>query len=80
MTQAANDDRRFCVYADHAGRHHARVLHEPSFEAAAVAYLEDLTVASDDEEAIRIIVRDLDGGDEHCFCVDKETGETASCG
>lgn len=81
MTQAAaNDDRRFIVHADHAGLHHARVVHEPSFEAAAVAYLEDLAIAPEDDDIIRVIVRDLDGGGEHCFRVDLETGETAPCG
>lgn len=80
MTQAANDDRRFSVWADHAGRHHARVVHEPSLEAAAVAYVEDLAIAPEDDEAIRVIVRDLDGGGEHCFRIDLETGEAAPCG
>lgn len=80
MTQAANDDRRFSVYARHAGPHHARVIREPTFEAAAVAYVEDLVIAPDDEDAISVIVRDVDTGGEHCFRVDLETGETASCG
>jgi hypothetical protein len=81
MTQsAANDDRRFSVHARHAGSHHARIVHEPTFEAAAVAYVEDLAIAPDDEEEITVIVRDLDGGGEHCFRIDLETGETAACG
>ncbi len=77
---AANDDRRFSVYADHAGRHHARVVREPSFEAAAVAYVEDLAIAPDADAPIKVIVRDLDGGGEHCFRIDLESGETTPCG
>ena len=80
MSQAANDDHRFSVYARHAGPHHARIVHEPSFEAAAVAYVEDLAIAPEHGEEISVIVRDLDTHHEHCFRVDLETGETASCG
>lgn len=79
MTQAAADSRLFSVRARHADAHEARVLEESSFEAAAVAYLEDLSVQSADDE-IRLIVRDMDSGHEHCFRVNLDTGETASCG
>lgn len=76
MTQ---DDRRFSVHARHEDRHRARVVVEPSFEAAAVAYAEDLPHVGAAPE-ISLIVRDLDSGHEHCFRIDLETGETASCG
>jgi len=74
MTQA---DRRFSVHARH-DHHRARVVTEASFEAAAVAYVEDLHGAAEPE--ISLIVRDLDSGHEHCFRVDLETGEAAPCG
>lgn len=80
MTDVANDDRRFSVWARHAGPHHARVIHEPSYEAAAVAYVEDLAIAPDEGEDIQVIVRDLDSHHEHCFRIDLESGETAACG
>lgn len=80
MAQADNDDRRFSVHARHAGPHHARVVHEPSYEAAAIAYLEDLAIAPGDDGEISVVVRDLDTGGEHCFRIDLETGETAPCG
>jgi hypothetical protein len=80
MAQADNDDRRFSVHARHAGPHHARVVHEPSYEAAAIAYVEDLAIAPDDDGEISVVVRDLDTGGEHCFRIDLETGETAPCG
>lgn len=79
MTNAANDDRRFSVHARHLGRHQARVIHEPSFEAAAVAFVEDLAVWPEEDE-VSLMVVDLDGGGEHCFRVDLSTGETAPCG
>ena len=44
MTQAA-ETRPFSVHARHVGSHHARVLEETSFEAAAVAYVEDFHAA-----------------------------------
>ena len=80
MTQAANDDRRFSVHARHAGPHHARIIQEPSFEAAAVAYVEDLAIAPDEDGDISVVVRDLETHHEHCFRIDLETGETAPCG
>jgi hypothetical protein len=72
--------RRFSVRARHVDGHHARILEEASFEAAAVAYLEGIVEMSGDDTAeLRVIVRDLDSGHEHCFTVDLETGETEPC-
>ena len=79
MTQSADTDRRFSVHARHEDRHRARVMTEPTFEAAAVAYVEDLPHGDADAE-ISLIVRDLESGHEHCFRVDLETGEAAPCG
>jgi len=78
MAQPAQDLHRYRVHARHVDQHHARVLEEASFEAAAVAYVEDLhDVPADD--AISVIVRDLDGGHEHCFTIDLETGDAEPC-
>ncbi len=63
--------RRFRVHARHVDAHHARVLMERSFEAAAVAYVEDLHVVSDEPD-IRVVVHDLDRGHEDCFRIDIE--------
>ena len=79
MPHAAAEPRRFRVHARHVEAHHARVLEERSFEAAAVAYVEDLHAIGDQPE-ISVIVREVDSGHEHCFRIDLETGETASCG
>ena len=75
----ASESRRFSVHARHVEAHHARVLEERSFEAAAVAYVEDLHAISDEHE-ISVIVRELDSGHEHCFRIDLDTGDSAACG
>jgi len=70
--------RRFSVHARHVGAHHARVVVERTFEAAAVAYVEDLHPPGEDE--ISVIVRDVDTGHEQCFRIDLDTGAAAPCG
>jgi len=75
----ANDDRRFRVHARHQDRHHARTISEPSFEAAAVAYVEDHPLAVDDDNELSVVVVDVDTGHEHCFRVDLVTGATQPC-
>jgi Family of unknown function (DUF5961) len=72
--------RNFRVHARHVDRHHARLVTETSFEAAAVAYLDDYPQMPDDEPAVSIVVHELATGHEHCFRVDFDTGEMASCG
>jgi Family of unknown function (DUF5961) len=80
MTQPAANSRSFSVHARHVNPHDARVVQEASFEAAAVAYAEDLHVAPNDGDEVALIVRDLETGHEHCFKVDLASGETAACG
>jgi hypothetical protein len=72
--------RTFHVRARHLDAHHASTLTEPSFEAAAVAYVENLHDLPGGDEAISVIVRELDTGHEHCFRIDLESGETSPCG
>ena len=84
MARGGMDDRRFHVCARHVPRHHARVVVAASFEAAAVGYLEDVSsvIVAEDEtaaEEIQVIVRDLDGGHEHCFRIDLESGAASPC-
>ena len=77
MSQAVT--RQFSVHARHIDAHHARTLEEKSFEAAAVAYVEDLHEIGDEHE-ISVIVRELDSGHEHCFRIDLDSGDTQPCG
>jgi hypothetical protein len=77
MPDTAND-RLFSVHARHVDHHHARTLSERSFEAAAVAYVEDLHDIGAETE-ISVIVRDVASGREHCFLIDIDTGEAAPC-
>jgi hypothetical protein len=81
MTKAENT-RRFRVYARHLDSHHARFVDETSFEAAAIAYVEDgdLPLPAGDDGAMRVIVHDVGTGREHCFRLDLATGETKPCG
>jgi hypothetical protein len=71
--------RIFRVHARHVDVHHSRTLRETSFEAAAVAYAEDLHVLPADGEEISIVVREIESGREHCFMVDLQSGETSDC-
>ncbi len=72
-------NRPFRVRARHLESHHARTMTEPSFEAAAVAYVEDLHELPVDGEAVSVIVHELESGREHCFRIDLESGETSAC-
>jgi len=60
--------------------HHARILEEASFEAAAVAYVEDFHPPVADDSGISVVVRELGTGHEHCFRIDLESGDAAPCG
>jgi len=72
--------REFRVRACHIDTHHARLVKETSFEAAAVAYVENHPYAPDEDHEIRVVVQEVSSGHEHCFKVDLETSETAFCG
>jgi hypothetical protein len=79
MPHASSETRTFRVHARHIDAHHARVLEEASFEAAAVAYVEDFHPPMTDEHEISVIVCEVGTGHEHCFRVDLDSGETAPC-
>ncbi len=80
MTPAAHATRQFSVHASHVDAHHARTLREASFEAAAVAYVEDFHPPMIDSHEISVIVRDIATGHQHCFQIDLESGAAAPCG
>ena len=69
MSDTENSTRRFRVRARHEDIHHGRIIDEPTFEAAAVAYAEHLPVHADEGRAISIIVRDIESGHEHSFMI-----------
>ncbi|WP_300573412.1 DUF5961 family protein [Phenylobacterium sp.] len=76
-------DREYCVHLAEGHPESARRLTERSFEAAALAYVEDLHVAdsgADGGAEIRLVVQDMESGHEHCFRVDLDRGETSPCG
>ena len=82
MSHAAEVPRYFKVHARHVDSHHARLLEEVSFEAAAVAFMEhfDLTTPIDNDHEISVIVRDVWTGHEHCFKIDLDFGDITPCG
>jgi len=82
MTRIADITRRFRVHARHIDGHHARLLDETSFEAAAAAYLEDFAFRAPggDDHEISVIVREVGTGHEHCFKIDLDSGEAIPCG
>ena len=80
MTQPTEEIRGFSVHARHVDAHHARVLEETSFEAAAVAYAEDFGLPLGDEHEISVIVRDLDNGHQHAFRINLDNGDAVASG
>jgi hypothetical protein len=80
MTKSAVEPRLFTVHARHVDRHHARRVEETSFEAAAVAYVEDFYPPVANGHEISVIVLELATGQEHCFRIDLDSGETEPCG
>jgi hypothetical protein len=76
MTQTVEATRTFRVHARHTDVHHARTLREPTFEAAAVAYVEHLHDIPAEGDEISVIVREVESGHEHCFKVHLDSGAT----
>ena len=85
MTQSTrntvpNETRAFSVHAREVDHHHARLLEEASFEAAAVAYVEDFGPFAGETGEISVIVREVQSGHERCFRIDLQTGDASACG
>jgi hypothetical protein len=80
MNNAIAVTRSFRVHARHLERHKARVISEPTFEAAATAYIEDLPDIFTEALEISVVVHDIESGHEHCFRVDLGSGDTTPCG
>lgn len=76
----AQSDRAYRVHALHDTRDHAHEVQGPSFEAAALAFVEDWHPQPDDDGDVSLVVRDQQTGREQCFRIDLDTGETAPCG
>jgi len=73
------ETRTFRVHAGSDPAHRARVLSENSFEAAALAYVEDWPHTVDEDPEVRVIVRDLEDGHERCFVIDLDAGDAEPC-
>jgi hypothetical protein len=79
MATSEQLSHRFRVHAQHIDGHHARVLEEASFEAAAIAYAEDFAHVGAEGPDMVVIVHSLEDGHEHCFRIALETGEAKAC-
>lgn len=77
MTGNASDRRRFRVRALHDDIHHGRVVSEPSFEAAAIAFVEHMPMPAGADPAVSVVVHDVQTGHEHRFRIDLGTGQPA---
>ena len=80
MTTTSTEPHRYRVHPRDLEGSAVRVLEEASFEAAAVAYAEDFGHIVSDRSELKLIVRDLENGHEHCFVVDLDTGDADPCG
>lgn len=80
MTRVERETRRFTVHARHLDRHHARLVEEASFEAAAIAFVEDFHPPVGEDNEISVIVREVGTDHETCFRIDLDSGEAAPCG
>lgn len=71
------DTPRFYAHASSEGSGRGHLVKDAvSFEDAAIRFAEDRLDAAADGE-VRVIVRDPETGEQHCFCVDvgDETAE-----
>jgi hypothetical protein len=81
MSETVDSLRRFSVHARHVDSHHARIIQETTFEAAAIAYVENYNLPMGTGlHELSVVVRELVTGHEHCFKIDLDSGETAPCG
>ncbi|MDP1873536.1 DUF5961 family protein [Phenylobacterium sp.] len=80
MAETLEISRRYSVHAHQDERHPVRIVEEASFEAAAIAYVEDFHPPADADGEIQVLVCDLASGHEHCFRIDLDSGEAEPCG
>jgi hypothetical protein len=77
MPQTQAVEHRFYAHASGEGSGRGHLVKEAeSFEDAAIRFAEDRLDAEEDGQ-VKVIVRDAQTGEQHCFCVDvgEETAE-----
>lgn len=70
--------RRFSVHGVDDAPSRGRQLVAPTFEAAALEFVE-AHPAEDEGGEIALMVEDCDTGERQCFRIDLASGETAPC-
>ena len=71
-------NRRFRVRARHEDIRHGRLLNEPTYQAAAIAFVEHLPVSDAEQSGISVVVQDVETGHEHSFWVHFDGDEIAA--
>ncbi len=79
MPQTPEPSRRFSVHAQQDDHQPTRIVEEASFEAAAIAYVEDFHPPGDADGEIQVVVCDLASGRRHCFRIDLGGGDPQPC-
>jgi hypothetical protein len=76
---AAPPTRQFSVHGTQEAPDRAQLLEGVSFEDAALHFVEAFHPAPDADHEVALIVEDCASGEQQCFRVDLDTGETAPC-
>lgn len=76
MTEAAPE--QLSRYRVMATGHPTRIVEEPTLEAAAVSYIEDFLTSPSVRE-LKLWVTDIEGGTQHCFLLDTDSGDLETC-
>lgn len=70
--------RRYVAHAPHGQAH--LITEADSFIEAATLYAERWHPTTEDGEAlVAVTVIDATNGEQHCFAIDLDTGETSAC-
>ena len=77
MTDVRTEPRSFRVRATHDAPAHTHRVEADDFVDAAFAWLERWSPAADG--AVQVLVEDHATGERHCFTLNPESGEAASC-
>lgn len=77
MTDVQTEPRSFRVHGAHEAPVHTHHVEADGFVDAAFAYLERWAPGADG--AVQVLVEDHATGERHCFTLDPDSGEAASC-
>ena len=79
---AASDarlQRQFSVHGVAEAPSRGQLVEGLTFEDAALHYLEERHVETEDDDEVSLFVEDCDTGERQCFRIDLSTGRAAPC-